>query len=63
MNDKFGRQLRNEEPQFSYDVDFEIESYLRYQGDKFANFFADANTYLLTTKALDYFDPAYAYGR
>ena len=61
MNDKFGRQLRNEEPQFSYDVDFEIESYLRYQGDKFANFF-DANTYLLTTKALDYFDPAYAYG-
>ena len=61
MNDKFGRQLRNEEPQFSYDVDFEIESYLRYQGDKFANFF-DANTYLLTTKAMDYFDPAYAYG-
>ena len=61
MNDKFGRQLRNEEPQFSYDVDFDIESYLRYQGDKFANFF-DANTYLLTTKALDYFDPAYAYG-
>ena len=61
MNDKFGRQLRNEERQFSYDVDFEIESYLRYQGDKFAGFF-DANTYLLTTKALDYFDPAYAYG-
>ena len=60
MNDKFGRQLRHGEHQFSYDVDFEIESYLRYQGDKFAGFF-DANTYLLTTKALDYFDPAYAY--
>jgi homoserine O-acetyltransferase len=48
-------------PAFSYDVDFEIESYLRYQGDKFAGFF-DANTYLLTTKALDYFDPARDYG-
>jgi homoserine O-acetyltransferase len=42
-------------------VDFEIESYLRYQGDKFAGFF-DANTYLITTKALDYFDPARDYG-
>ena len=61
MGEKFGRQLRHGEPGFSYDVDFEIESYLRYQGDKFAGFF-DANTYLITTKALDYFDPAYAYG-
>ncbi len=61
MDEKFGRDLRNGEHSFSYDVDFEIESYLRYQGDKFAGFF-DANTYLLTTKALDYFDPAYAYG-
>ena len=60
MNEKFGRQLRNRTPSFSYDIDFEIESYLRYQGDKFAGFF-DANTYLLATKALDYFDPAYAY--
>ena len=61
MGEKFGRQLRHGEHKFSYDVDFEIESYLRYQGDKFAGFF-DANTYLITTKALDYFDPAYAYG-
>ena len=60
MGEKFGRQLHHGEHQFSYDVDFEIESYLRYQGDKFASFF-DANTYLITTKALDYFDPAYAY--
>lgn len=60
MGEKFGRQLRHGEHKFSYDVDFEIESYLRYQGDKFAGFF-DANTYLITTKALDYFDPAFAY--
>ncbi|WP_319242284.1 homoserine O-acetyltransferase [uncultured Propionivibrio sp.] len=60
MDEKFGRRLRHDEHRFSYDVDFEVESYLRYQGDKFAGFF-DANTYLMTTKALDYFDPAYAY--
>jgi homoserine O-acetyltransferase len=60
MGEKFGRQLRHGEHRFSYDVDFEIESYLRYQGDKFSRLF-DANTYLITTKALDYFDPAYAY--
>jgi homoserine O-acetyltransferase len=60
MAEKFGRQLRHGEHKFSYDVDFEIESYLRYQGNKFAGFF-DANTYLMTTKALDYFDPAYDY--
>ncbi|GHU30550.1 homoserine O-acetyltransferase [Betaproteobacteria bacterium] len=57
MNEKFGRQLRGGGLNFSYDIDFEIESYLRHQGDKFAGFF-DANTYLLMTKALDYFDPA-----
>ena len=61
MNEKFGRELRNGARSFSYGIDFQIESYLRHQGDKFAGFF-DANTYLLTTKALDYFDPAYAWG-
>jgi len=60
MAEKFGRQLRHGEHRFNYDVEFEVESYLRYQGDKFAGFF-DANTYLMMTKALDYFDPAYAY--
>ena len=57
MADKFGRELRTGKLNFSYDIDFQIESYLRYQGDKFAAYF-DANTYLLMTKALDYFDPA-----
>jgi homoserine O-acetyltransferase len=61
MAEKFGRKLRQGDLQFSYDVDFEIESYLRYQGDKFAGYF-DANTYLIATKALDYFDPARDYG-
>jgi len=57
MAEKFGRDLRTGEYQFGYGIDFEIESYLRYQGDKFSEYF-DANTYLLITKALDYFDPA-----
>jgi len=57
MADKFGRSLRAGKLGYSYDIEFEIESYLRYQGDKFAAYF-DANTYLLMTKALDYFDPA-----
>ncbi|HEX5127542.1 MAG TPA: homoserine O-acetyltransferase [Rhodocyclaceae bacterium] len=60
MAEKFGRRLRHQGPQYHYGVEFEIESYLRHQGDKFATYF-DANTYLLATKALDYFDPAFEY--
>ena len=58
MGSKFGRLLRTDGFQYGFDVEFEIESYLRYQGDKFAESF-DANTYLLMTKALDYFDPTH----
>ena len=61
MAEKFGRMLRNGALKFNFDVEFEIESYLRYQGDKFSDYF-DANTYLRITKALDYFDPAAEYG-
>lgn len=61
MAEKFGRRMRHGKHHFNYEVEFEIESYLRHQGDKFAETF-DANTYLLATKALDYFDPSFAYG-
>ena len=70
MNAKFGRELRSvlaqaeASPDYRYstqEVEFQIESYLRYQGDKFADYF-DAITYLLITRTLDYFDPARAYG-
>lgn len=61
LGKKFGRQLTQNHYRYNFDVDFEVESYLRYQGDKFADYF-DANTYLLMTKALDYFDPAAEFG-
>ena len=73
MNQRFGRELKDavvggNQGDYSsgyrystQDVEFQIESYLRYQGDKFADYF-DANTYLLITRALDYFDPAAAFG-
>jgi len=60
MEEKFGRSLRDG-LKFSFAPEFEIESYLRHQGEKFAEYF-DANTYLRITKALDYFDPAHATG-
>ena len=57
MREKFGRDLRKGTLNFGFDVEFQVESYLRYQGKSFVDRF-DANTYLIMTKALDYFDPA-----
>ncbi len=61
MRAKFGRELREGKINYGFDVEFQVESYLRYQGSSFVERF-DANTYLLMTKALDYFDPASDYG-
>ena len=58
MANKFGRTLKHGRVNYTFDTEFEIESYLRYQADKFSGYF-DANTYLRITKALDYFDPAF----
>jgi len=56
MRSKFGRELRSGQISYDFTPQFEVESYLRYQGERFSTEF-DANTYLLMTKALDYFDP------
>lgn len=60
MGEKFGRDMKANEVRYDYSPEFEVESYLHYQGEKFSTTF-DANTYLLMTKALDYFDPSQYY--
>lgn len=60
MREKFGREMKEGKLRFDFNPQFEVESYLQYQGERFSTAF-DANTYLLMTKALDYFDPAAAF--
>lgn len=60
MRERFGRELRDGAISFDYNVEFQVESYLNYQGEVFSKNF-DANTYLIMTRALDYFDPAQEY--
>lgn len=62
LDEKFGRELRDGRIKFGYDVEFQVESYLRYQGRSFVDRF-DANSYLLLTKVLDYFDPTSRFGK
>lgn len=61
LREKFGREVASGDLEFARDVQFQVESYLHYQGRSFSQRF-DANTYLLMTRALDYFDPAQEYG-
>ena len=62
LHHKFGRKLQDRSaPTFSFDADFQIESYLRHQGSSFVERF-DANSYLYVTRAMDYFDLAADYG-
>ncbi len=61
LGEKFGRDLKLPAFNFGYEIEFEVESYLHYQGERFSRSF-DANTYLLMTRALDYFDPAADFG-
>ena len=60
MKEKFGRDLKTDGFRFGFDAEFQVESYLHYQGEKFSTQF-DANTYMLMTRALDYFDPTVDY--
>ncbi len=61
LHTKFGRELKKGKIEFGFDVEFEIESYLKYQGESFIGQRFDPNSYLLMTKTLDYFDPAEKY--